>query len=93
MRYLTREQRYTIASMLQNEYNQKKEIALVINKDKSVVSRQIRRSADTRSDGYGGDFSVHRYFKRLENKAKTRRIIDIELRFIALPEAKHKKTS
>jgi len=31
--------------MLQNGYNQK-EIALVIKKDKSVVSREIRHNAD-----------------------------------------------
>ena len=53
MSHLTRKQRYT-ASMLQNGYKQK-EIALVINKDKSVVStlpHQSFRVAKTLNQHY-----------------------------------------
>ncbi|OPZ02763.1 MAG: hypothetical protein BWZ11_00654 [Bacteroidetes bacterium ADurb.BinA395] len=54
MSHLTRKQRYTIVSMLQNGYKQK-EIALVINKDKSVVStlpHQSFRVAKTLNQHY-----------------------------------------
>lgn len=71
MSHLTREQRYTIASILQNGYNQK-EIALVIKKDKSVVSREIRRNADARSGVYRDDLAHRKYLKRQEYKAKPR---------------------
>jgi hypothetical protein len=43
--------------MLQNGYKQS-EIAHVINKDKSVVSREIRRNADARSGQYRDDFVI-----------------------------------
>ncbi len=46
MSHITEEQRYTIASMLSQGYRQS-EIAKVIDKDKSVVSREVM--ADTRS--------------------------------------------
>jgi len=71
MSHLTKEQRYTIASMLQNGYNQT-QIALVINKDKSVVSREIRRNADARSGKYKDDLAHRKYLKRQEYKAKSR---------------------
>lgn len=68
---LTREQRYTIASMLKKGYNQS-EIALVFNKDKSVVSREIRRNADARTGRYKDDLAHRKYLKRKEYKAKPR---------------------
>ena len=51
MSHITKEQRYTIRKMLQSGFNQS-EIARVINKDKSVVSRELRRNADARSGVY-----------------------------------------
>ena len=71
MSHLTREQRYTICSMLQRGYNQS-EIARVINKDKSVVSRELRRNADARSGQYKDDLAQRKYLKRQEFKAKPR---------------------
>lgn len=71
MSQITREQRYTIYSMLQSGYNQS-EIAQVINKDKSVVSREIRRNADARSGHYNHDLAHRKYLKRQGYKAKPR---------------------
>lgn len=71
MSHITREQRYTIYSMLQKGYNQT-EIASVINKDKSVVSREIRRNADARSGQYKDDLAHRKYLKRQQYKAKPR---------------------
>jgi len=42
MSHLTREQRYTICTLFQRGYPQS-EIACVINKDNSVVSRELCR--------------------------------------------------
>ena len=44
--------------MLQNGYTQK-DIAQVINKDKSVVSREISRNADKRNGQYNVSFSIN----------------------------------
>jgi len=71
MSHLTKEQRYTICSMKQNGYSQT-EIARVINKDKSVVSREIHRNADGRSGEYKADLAQRKYLKRQEYKAKPR---------------------
>ena len=43
MKHLTREQRYTISEMNEQGYSQK-EIAKAIQKDKSTVSRELRRN-------------------------------------------------
>lgn len=71
MSHLTKEQRYTICTMLQKGYTQS-EIALVIKKDKSVVSRELRRNADARSGQYRDDLAHRKYLKRQEYKAKPR---------------------
>lgn len=71
MSHLTKEQRYTICTMLQSGYTQS-EIARVINKDKSVVSRELRRNADARSGQYRDDLAHRKYLKRQEYKAKPR---------------------
>ncbi len=57
--------------MLQKGYTQS-EIALVIKKDKSVVSRELRRNADARSGQYKDDLAHRKYLKRQEFKAKPR---------------------
>ena len=51
MKHLTKEQRYTISSILEAGHSQK-DIALTIDKDKSVISREISRNADERSGEY-----------------------------------------
>ena len=71
MSHLTREQRYTICTMLQRGYTQS-EIARVINKDKSVISRELRRNADARSGQYKDDLAQRKYLKRQGYKAKPR---------------------
>lgn len=71
MSHLTKEQRYTICTMLQRGYTQIA-IARVINKDKSVVSRELRRNADARSGQYKDDLAHRKYLKRQEYKAKPR---------------------
>ena len=48
MKHLTLEQRYTISVMKEQNYKQK-DIALAIEKDKSVVSRELKRNCDKRS--------------------------------------------
>lgn len=71
MSHLTKEQRYTICTMLQSGYNQS-EIARVIQKDKSIVSRELRRNADARSGQYKDDLAQRKYLKRQQYKAKPR---------------------
>ena len=57
--------------MLQSGYSQS-EIARVINKDKSVISREISRNADGRSGQYKDDLAHRKYLKRQEYKRKPR---------------------
>jgi IS30 family transposase len=45
--HLTREQRYTIFSLYRENYTQKK-IAEIIGKDKSVISRELKRNANNK---------------------------------------------
>lgn len=52
MSHLTRKQRYTISAMLQQGYS-RTSIAKAIGKDKSVVSRELRRNEAT-----AGTYSV-----------------------------------
>lgn len=51
MGHLTKEQRYTISVMLSQGFPQK-EIAATIGRDKSVVSREIRRNSNPRTGRY-----------------------------------------
>jgi len=51
MSHLTQEQRYTIAVLHQNGFSQT-HIASVINKDKSVVCRELKRNCDKRDQSY-----------------------------------------
>ena len=51
MSHLTSEQRYTIGILLEQNYK-KSEIAILINKDKSVVTREVKRTCDLRSGKY-----------------------------------------
>ena len=69
MKHLTKEQRYTISSMLQAGHSQKA-IALTIGKDKSVISREISRNADKRSGEYRWGLAHRKCISRHQNKAK-----------------------
>lgn len=69
MGHLTSEQRYTISVMLQNGAKQN-EIAITIDKDKSVISRELHRNCDKRSDKYDYDLAERKTKKRLREKPK-----------------------
>lgn len=69
MSHLTVEQRYTIDAMNRKGYKQK-DIAAAINKDKSVVSRELKRNKDLRSGEYRYDLAQRKYNKRQKEKPK-----------------------
>lgn len=69
MKHLTVEQRYTIWAMMQQGCSQKA-IAMAIGKDKSVVSRELRRNCDRRSGGYSAELAQRKYEKRQKDKRK-----------------------
>lgn len=69
MSYLTAEQRYTISEMKQKSYSQT-EIAKVIGKNKSVVSRELRRNCDKRNGEYRSDLAQRKYEQRQKQKPK-----------------------
>ena len=58
--HLIVEQRYTIDLMRNNGYKQK-DIAKSISKDKSVVSRELKRNCDKRSGVYHSDLAHRKY--------------------------------
>jgi IS30 family transposase len=72
MSHLTEHQRYTISTMLENGYKQI-EIAAVIEKDKSVISREINRNKDKRSGKYRHDLANRKYRYRQKTKPKQKR--------------------
>ena len=67
MSHLTEEQRYTIARMLQADYA-KKDICIAIDRDKSVLSRELKRNSSKR--GYSASLA-HEYAN--ERKERFRR--------------------
>ena len=75
MKHLTVEQRYTICVMKQQGYKQI-EIAKVIGKDKSIVSRELKRNCDKRSSSYNYDLAQRKYEQRQKNKPKHIRFTD-----------------
>jgi IS30 family transposase len=69
MSHLTKEQRYTIFTMLQAKYS-KTDIAAAIEKDKSVISRELNRNSDKRTGQYNPDLAQRKYEERKKNKPK-----------------------
>ena len=69
MAHLTSEQRYTISCLLAKDKTQQY-IANVIGKDKSVVSREIRRNKDQRNGVYKHELANKKYAIRQKYKAK-----------------------
>ena len=69
MSHLTVEQRYTIDVMHNNGYKQK-DIAKSISKDKSVISRELKRNCDKRSGVYHSDLAHRKYIRRQKEKPK-----------------------
>lgn len=75
MKHLTFEQRYTI-SVMKKQGCKQKEIALTIGKDKSVVSRELKRNCDKRSNKYDADLAHRKYQQRQKDKPKHIRFTD-----------------
>ena len=69
MKHLTAEQRYTIAAM-KNQFYKQKDIALAIEKDESVVSRELKRNCDKRNGLYNCDLAQRKYDQRQKQKPK-----------------------
>ena len=73
MSHLTREQRYTIARMLQGGYA-KKDICIAIGKDKSVLSRELKRNSSKR--GYSAAMADEYANERKERFRKKRKFTE-----------------
>ena len=69
MSHLTKEQRYTIARMLQAGCA-KKDICIAIGKDKSVLSRELKRNSSKR--GYSAALA-HQYANERKERFRTKR--------------------
>ena len=69
MSHITSEQRYAISCLLVNG-NSITEIAKIIDKNKSVVSREIRRNCDQRNGKYRYDLAQKKYDNRMATKPK-----------------------
>jgi len=69
MAHLTSEERHTISSLKKSGYKQI-EIAKIINRDKSVISRELKRNEDQRNGVYKADLANRKYKSRLKEKPK-----------------------
>lgn len=69
MSHLTFEQRYTISVMLQIGHSQSS-IAEALNRSKSVISREIKRNCDGRSNVYSADLAQRKCTTRHKLKKK-----------------------
>ena len=69
MPHLTEPQRYTIEVMLKQGYT-RKEICQAIGRDKSVLSREIKRNRDLRSGEYRSELASRKYNDRKLSKPK-----------------------
>ena len=69
MSHLTQEQRYTISAMLKQGHSQK-DIAKAIEKDKSTVSRELRRNCDLRNRKYESGLAQRKYDQRQKVKPR-----------------------
>lgn len=69
MSHITQEQRYTISVLKKEGYNQKY-IAQRIGKDKSVISRELKRNSDLRNGEYRADLAHRKSEKRKIEKVK-----------------------
>jgi IS30 family transposase len=69
MSHLTQEQRYTISVMKKQGYKQK-DISIAIGKDKSVISRELKRNCNQRNGIYHCDLAQSKYVKRQKDKPR-----------------------
>lgn len=72
MGHLTREQRYVI-SALRTEGMKLAEIGTRLGRDKSVISRELRRNCDARSKQYSADLADRKSSEREAKKKKHKR--------------------
>ena len=72
MTHITQLQRYAIFCMLKQGYKQI-EIAVAIGKDKTVVSKEIKRNSDKRNGVYKHELAQKKYAKRQKEKPKQKR--------------------
>lgn len=69
MKHLTSEQRYTIERLISQRIKQK-EIAIILEKHKSVISREISRNKDPKTGKYSAEFAQANYEKIQKGKNK-----------------------
>lgn len=86
MGHLTEAERYEISALLVAGHTQTF-IAKQLRRDKSVISREIRRNADQRGCSYNPDLAQRKYAQRLRDKPKlvkfTKEICDRMLDLLA----------
>ncbi|MBN1463722.1 MAG: helix-turn-helix domain-containing protein [Paludibacteraceae bacterium] len=68
MSRLTKEQKYTIRVMIEQNYSQKI-ISETIGKSKSLISRELKRNCDNRRGKYTNDLAKRKYESRMKKKA------------------------
>lgn len=88
MSHLTYEQRYTISVMLQSGYTQKS-IAIALNKNKSVISREISRNRDKRTRTYIAPLAQRKCDERHKSKKKHIKLTN-EMRLFIVEKLKGK---
>ena len=69
MSHLTSQQRYTIERLFSNHLSYEK-IGLIIGKDKSVISREIKRNKNQVTGKYQSDLAQRKAEKRHKDKPK-----------------------
>jgi len=88
MAHITQEQRYTISCMHNDGYTQK-DIARSIGKDKSVISRELKRNSDNRNGAYRYELAIRKHSERQKAKHKHKRftaLIQKEVEALLLQE-------
>lgn len=72
MSHITQEQRYTISQMLEQGCS-KTSISEMLGKDKSVISRELKRNSDVRNGKYRYELAVKKHLLRQKEKHKHKR--------------------
>lgn len=76
---ITESQRYTLSSMLREGYS-RNEIAFVIGKDKSVISRELSRNSEKRNEVYKHELAQRKCAERhLQKPQKKYFILEVEV--------------
>jgi len=81
MSHLTDEQRYTILSLFELGYNYS-QIADKIDKDKSVVSREVKSNCDRRSSTYSANLEIRKCSERHKIKTKNHRFTSTVIDYV-----------